>query len=94
MLEWVFFTGVVRPLFYIGIKEKKNVLRYLLTLEAVALALYVGAVMGFSDGCNGEMALFVMRISACEAAVGLGMVISLARIKGNDFAESALSIKV
>lgn len=78
----------------IGRLEKKNVLRYLLTLETVALALYVGAVIGFSDGSNGEMALFVMRIRACEAAVGLGMVISLARIKGRDSTEGTLSIKV
>ncbi|MEW8078584.1 MAG: NADH-quinone oxidoreductase subunit K [Candidatus Thiodiazotropha endolucinida] len=73
---------------------KKNVLRYLLTLETIALALYVGAVIGFRDGCNGEIALFVMGISACEAAVGLGMLISLARVKGRDFTDVTLRIKV
>ena len=50
--------------------------------------------MGFSCGCNGEIALFVISISACEAAVGLGMLISLARIKGRDYAEATLRIKV
>ncbi|MEW8611477.1 MAG: NADH-quinone oxidoreductase subunit K [Candidatus Thiodiazotropha sp.] len=77
-----------------GRLEKKNVLRYLLALETVALALYVGAAIGFSEGSNGEIALFVIRIRACEAAVGLGMVISLARIKGRDSAEGTLRIKV
>lgn len=94
MLEWVFFTGVISPVVMIGWLRKKNVLRYLLSLEAIALALYVGAVMGFSDGCSGEIALFVIRIRACEAAVGLGMLIAIARVKGRDFTDTTLRIKV
>lgn len=74
--------------------EKKHMLRYLLLLETAGIGLFVGAFVGFYVSDNCEMVLLVMGIGACEAAVGLGVLISLARVKGNDFVESRFRIKV
>lgn len=76
-----------------GVK-KKNILRLLLLLETTALALFVGALVGFRIMENYEMVLLVMGVCACEAAVGLGVLISLARVKGRDFTEVRLAIKI
>lgn len=74
--------------------KKKNMLRLLLLLETTALALFVGALIGFSIMENYEMVLLVMGVCACEAAVGLGVLISLARVKGRDFTEVRLAVKI
>lgn len=76
-----------------GVK-KKNMLRLLLLLETTALALFVGALTGFRIMENYEMVLLVIGVCACEAAVGLGVLISLARVKGRDFTEVRLAIKI
>lgn len=76
-----------------GVK-KKNILRLLLLLETTALALFVGALTGFRFIENYEMVLLVIGVCACEAAVGLGVLISLARVKGRDFTEVRLAIKI
>lgn len=76
-----------------GVK-KKNILRLLLLLETTALALFVGALIGFRIMENYEIVLLVIGVCACEAAVGLGILISLARVKGRDFTEVRLAIKV
>lgn len=74
--------------------KKKNMLRLLLLLETTALALFVGALIGFRIMENYEMVLLVVGVCACEAAVGLGILISLARVKGRDFTEVRLAIKI
>lgn len=66
----------------------------MLLLETTALAFFVGALVGFRFIENYEMVLLVMGVCACEAAVGLGVLISLARVKGRDFTEARLAIKI
>lgn len=92
MLEWVFAVGVFSRVGGLAIK-KEHFLRVLLLLEVGALSLFVGRVVGFGFLGRFEVGLIVMRISACEAAVGLGMLIAFVRAKGNDFTEVRLFIK-
>lgn len=77
-----------------GLHSKKHILSFLLLVEAAAVGLFAGRLMSFRlfNGC--EMVLLVICIRACEAAVGLGVLIALARVKGNDFVDRNMRIKV
>lgn len=77
-----------------GLHSKKHILSLLLLMEAAAMALFVGSLIGLSVSGRCEMVLLVMAVRACEAAVGLGILIALARVKGNDFVDRRISIKV
>lgn len=92
ILEWVFVVGVFARIGGLAI-SKDNWLRVLLLLEVGALRLFVGRVVGFGFLGGFEVRLAIMSISACEVAVGLGMLITYARVKGNDFTEVRLFIK-
>lgn len=76
------------------ISGKKHLLTFLLFLEIAAFSLFVGAVDGFGMLGSYEVCLIVISVSACEAAVGLGLLISLVRVKGNDFTRTGLLIKL
>lgn len=92
MLEWVFAVGVFSRVGGLAIK-KDHFLSVLLLLEVGALRLFVGGVVGFGFLGGFEVRLVIIRISACEAAVGLGMLIAFVRTEGNDFTETSLFIK-
>ena len=61
-------------------KKKNNVLRLLLTLECIVLFLFI--VLCFL----GEIYFRVifLRVGACEAAVGLGCLVGLIRLAGQN----------
>ena len=61
-------------------KKKNNVLRLLLTLECVVLFLFI--VLCFL----GEIyfSVIFLRVGACEAAVGLGCLVGLIRLAGQN----------
>lgn len=77
-----------------GLHNKKHVLGLLLLMEAAAMALFVGSLIGLSISGRCEVALLVMAVRACEAAVGLGILIAIARAKGNDFVDVRMMVKV
>ena len=62
-------------------KKKNNVLRLLLTLECMVLFLFI--VLCFL----GEIyfSVIFLRVGACEAAVGLGCLIGLIRLAGQNY---------
>lgn len=63
-------------------------------LEVAALRLFVGRIVGVGVGGLYELSLIIIGVSACEASVGLGMLIGFARMKGRDLVELGLVIKV
>lgn len=79
----------------IGVRVKRrHLLSLLLILEVAALRLIVGRIVGAGFLGMYELRLIIMGVRACEAAIGLGMLIGFARIKGSDLVELGLVIKV
>jgi len=72
--------------------ERGHLLLVLLLLEAVMLGLFSYLIFGLFAGLrNLYLCLVLIRFGACEAAVGLSLLVSLIRSHGNDFV-SSLSI--
>ena len=76
----MFFIGLV------GFIRRSNLIVMLIALELMFNAVNLNFV-GFSyllDDWNGQMfTLFVISIAACEAAIGLGIIIALYRHAAN-----------
>lgn len=76
----LFFIGLV------GFVVRRNLIVMLIALELMFNAVNLNLV-GFSyllDDWNGQMfAIFVISIAACEAAIGLGIIIALYRHSSN-----------
>ena len=62
-------------------KKKNNVLRLLLTLECVVLFLFI--ILCFLNELY--FRVIFLRVGACEAAVGLGCLVGLIRLAGQNF---------
>lgn len=93
MIEGLFFWGVVVGVVGIIIKQR-HLLRLLLMLEVAALSLFVGRIISVGSGGLYELSLLIVGVRACEAAVGLGILIGFARVKGRDLVELGLVMKV
>jgi NADH-ubiquinone oxidoreductase chain 4L len=75
---------------YVGLfLERGHFLMVLLFLEGVVLGLFTFLLfgLGFSIS-NLYLCLVLISFSACEAAVGLSLLVSLIRTHGNDFVSS------
>lgn len=72
---------------YVGLfLERGHLLIILLLLEAVMLGLFFLLVFEVRSGLtNFYVCLVLIRFGACEAAVGLALLVSLIRTHGNDF---------
>ena len=62
-------------------KKKNNVLSLLLTLECVVLFLFI--MLCFLDELY--FRVIFLRVGACEAAVGLGCLVGLIRLVGQNY---------
>lgn len=82
---------VVFMLGFIGILTRRNLIMTLISIELMLNAVnlvFVGASRLHQNVDGQIMVLFVITVAACEAAVGLAMVIALYRRYGtieNDF---------
>lgn len=69
--------------------ERGHLLIVLILLEAMMLGLFSYFVFGVLGGIsNLYLCLAFIRFVACEAAVGLSLLVSLIRTHGNDFVSS------
>nr|DBA44304.1 TPA_asm: NADH dehydrogenase subunit 4L [Peltospira operculata] len=66
--------------------QRKHLLSCLLSLEAVTLALFA-FLLSESSWQNSEsfVALVFITMAACEASLGLAILVSLIRTHGNDY---------
>nr|QBC73203.1 NADH dehydrogenase subunit 4L [Perotrochus caledonicus] len=66
--------------------QYKHLLGALLSLESMTLSLFVG-IFSVSSMCNVEsyMCLILITLGACEASLGLAVLVSLIRTHGNDY---------
>lgn len=74
--------------------KRRHLLRLLLMFEVAALRLFVGRVGVVRGEGLYELSLLIVGVRACEAAVGLGILIGFARVNGRDYVEFSLLMKV
>nr|QNV49096.1 NADH dehydrogenase subunit 4L [Isara chinensis] len=69
--------------------QYKHLLSILLSLEAVTMNLFI---MMFSASSNisysGETSLILITLGACEASLGLAILVAIIRAEGNDYVSS------
>lgn len=93
VVERVLFLGVFVGVCGVVVK-KRYLLSLLLMLEVAAFSLFARGVIGFGMEGLYEFGLVIVGVRACEAAVGLGMLINFVRAKGRDLVELGLIIKL
>nr|YP_009258350.1 NADH dehydrogenase subunit 4L [Conus capitaneus]ANH79447.1 NADH dehydrogenase subunit 4L [Conus capitaneus] len=80
--------GVVVSLLTLSL-QYKHLLSILLSLEAVTMSLFV---LMFSMSSNislmGETSLILITLGACEASLGLAILVAVIRAEGNDYVSS------
>nr|AHA84998.1 NADH dehydrogenase subunit 4L [Lunella aff. cinerea STW-2013] len=86
-------TGVVLSVVTLSVQHK-HLLSALLSLEAMTLSLFL-LLMGVTANFNMEasMSLMLITMGACEASLGLAVLVSLIRTHGNDYVSSFSSQK-
>nr|YP_010472665.1 NADH dehydrogenase subunit 4L [Littoraria ardouiniana]UVH65788.1 NADH dehydrogenase subunit 4L [Littoraria ardouiniana] len=69
--------------------QYKHLLSVLLSLEAATMNVFI-MMFTFANNIsfNGEMALILITLGACEASLGLSILVSMIRAQGNDYVSS------
>uniref|UniRef100_A0AB39CC17 NADH-ubiquinone oxidoreductase chain 4L n=1 Tax=Optediceros sp. TaxID=3114356 RepID=A0AB39CC17_9CAEN len=74
--------------------QYKHLLNILLSLEAVTMSLFIFLFTLMNNiSFSGEMALILITLGACEASLGLSILVSMIRMRGNDYVSSFSSQK-
>nr|WPR14738.1 NADH dehydrogenase subunit 4L [Pseudomphala latericea] len=74
--------------------QYKHLLNILLSLEAVTMSLFILLFSLMNNiSYSGEMALILITLGACEASLGLSILVSVIRMRGNDYVSSFSSQK-
>jgi NADH:ubiquinone oxidoreductase subunit K len=74
--------------------QYKHLLRVLLRLEAITINIFIILFIFLNNiSFNGETALIFITLGACEASLGLGILVSIIRSQGNDYVFSFSSQK-
>nr|UVI60491.1 NADH dehydrogenase subunit 4L [Haliotis sp. 1 KW-2022]UVI60504.1 NADH dehydrogenase subunit 4L [Haliotis sp. 1 KW-2022]UVI60517.1 NADH dehydrogenase subunit 4L [Haliotis sp. 1 KW-2022]UVI60530.1 NADH dehydrogenase subunit 4L [Haliotis sp. 1 KW-2022] len=69
--------------------QYKHLLGVLLSLELMMLSLFLMVVsVGSCFNFEGQLCLILITLSACEASLGLAVLVSLIRTHGNDYVYS------
>nr|ABY87400.1 NADH dehydrogenase subunit 4L [Haliotis diversicolor] len=69
--------------------QYKHLLGVLLSLELMMLSLFLMIVsVGSGFNFEGQLCLIFFTLSACEASLGLAVLVSLIRTHGNDYVQS------
>lgn len=66
--------------------QYKHLLSILLSLEAATINLFI-IIFTLSNNItfSGEIALILITLGACEASLGLAILVSIIRVRGNDY---------
>nr|ARK18672.1 NADH dehydrogenase subunit 4L [Conus belairensis]ARK18782.1 NADH dehydrogenase subunit 4L [Varioconus mercator]ARK18821.1 NADH dehydrogenase subunit 4L [Varioconus mercator] len=87
-LTMLSILGVLVSLLTLSL-QYKHLLSILLSLEAVTMSLFV---LMFSMSSNimltGETSLILITLGACEASLGLAILVAVIRAEGNDYVSS------
>nr|YP_009231976.1 NADH dehydrogenase subunit 4L [Bolma rugosa]AMA07324.1 NADH dehydrogenase subunit 4L [Bolma rugosa] len=92
-LHLIAITGVLLSVLTLCL-QYKHLLSALLSLEAMTLNLFI-LLTSISANFNfeGSMCLVLITMGACEASLGLAVLVSLIRTHGNDYVSSFSSQK-
>nr|YP_010998246.1 NADH dehydrogenase subunit 4L [Hua aristarchorum]WPM86403.1 NADH dehydrogenase subunit 4L [Hua aristarchorum] len=66
----------------------KHLLSVLLSLEALTMNIFILLFSFFKTTISGEAALIFITLGACEASLGLSVLVSMIRARGNDYVSS------
>nr|QFG38952.1 NADH dehydrogenase subunit 4L [Cominella virgata brookesi] len=87
-LSLLSMIGVFMALLALSL-QYKHLLSILLSLEAITMNLFI---MLFSLSTNvafsGETSLILITLGACEASLGLAILVAIIRATGNDYVSS------
>lgn len=67
------------------ILQYKHLLRILLSLEIIIVSLFVILLQLNNVALIGECSFIFITLGACEASLGLSILISMIRVRGNDY---------
>nr|QJE37156.1 NADH dehydrogenase subunit 4L [Phymorhynchus buccinoides] len=74
--------------------QYKHLLSILLSLEAMTMNLFIFLFFSSSNVMfNGQMSLMLITLGACEASLGLAVLVMIIRVEGNDYVSSFSSHK-
>nr|BDQ44066.1 NADH dehydrogenase subunit 4L [Pheretima lactea] len=75
--------------------NQSHFLMTLLSLEGITLSLvlFVPLVLMNSTAPNTSMSVIMLTFGACEASLGLGLMVSMSRSYGNDMLKSLTAAK-
>ena len=66
--------------------QYKHLLRILLRLEAITINLFIFLFFSSSNVIfNGQISLILITLGACEASLGLAVLVIIIRVEGNDY---------
>nr|QLY89867.1 NADH dehydrogenase subunit 4L [Viviparus viviparus] len=69
--------------------QHKHLLSVLLSLEAMTVNLFVMLFLMMNNiSFSGETSLIFITLGACEASLGLSILVSMIRTRGNDYVSS------
>lgn len=74
--------------------QYKHLLRILLSLEAITINLFI-IIFAVTNNISfrGETSLILVTLGACEASLGLAILVSIIRTQGNDYVSRFISQK-
>nr|YP_010142660.1 NADH dehydrogenase subunit 4L [Sinotaia quadrata]ASR74905.1 NADH dehydrogenase subunit 4L [Sinotaia quadrata]QQL03240.1 NADH dehydrogenase subunit 4L [Sinotaia quadrata] len=75
------------------ILQYKHLLSILLSLEMMIVSLFVMLLQLNNVALIGECSFIFITLGACEASLGLSILISMIRVRGNDYVGSFSSQK-
>nr|YP_010429299.1 NADH dehydrogenase subunit 4L [Goniobranchus leopardus]USQ67478.1 NADH dehydrogenase subunit 4L [Goniobranchus leopardus] len=79
--------------FFTFSKLNTHILILLISLEALMLSLLVFLLsFSFLYGTSFHLFLVLLTFAACEAALGLALLVSILRLRGNDYVMSFSSL--
>nr|BBQ05079.1 NADH dehydrogenase subunit 4L [Cipangopaludina japonica] len=73
--------------------QYKHLLSILLSLEMMTVSLFVMLLQLNNIALIGECSFIFITLGACEASLGLSILISMIRVRGNDYVSSFSSQK-
>nr|YP_009073578.1 NADH dehydrogenase subunit 4L [Aeolesthes oenochrous]BAP59128.1 NADH dehydrogenase subunit 4L [Aeolesthes oenochrous] len=88
LCSFMFFSGLI-----VFASNRKHLLLMLLSLEFVVLSLYLSLFIYLEHlGYEFFFSMIYLTMSVCEGALGLGVLVSMIRVCGNDYIMSFSSL--
>ncbi len=94
--HYVVLSLILFSLGIIGVMVRRNMIMVLMALELIFNAVNLNLIAfsyQLADLSGQLLAIFVITIAAAEAAIGLGLIIALLRLKGTTLLDEASEMR-